>query len=178
MSRPRSELELLLVDGNNLLHRVSGGVGEPARQPLLARLRTTLPGVTKIVVLDGHRPTDRPHQAADRWLEVRHAGGSADDHIVAHVRGLPDGMRARTVVVTDDRALTERARSAGAGTQRLDWLVGLLDLPGRATGIAPGRPPRPAADTDEERPAWQPGRGATRKRGNPRRAPRRRRAGA
>ena len=77
----------------------------------------------------------------------------------------------RITLVSDDRALTDRARHLGAMTQRLDWLQNLLDHPPPAAakaGIGARKPPRPPR-AEPEREPWQPGRGATRKRGNPRR---------
>jgi hypothetical protein len=91
------------------------------------------------------------------------------------------------LVVTDDRDLRHGARLRGARTAGSAWLLGRLDArrlsspsvgnPRAARGHAgPGHPPRghPAADGDPaemDRPGWKPGRGATTKRGNPRRAP-------
>jgi hypothetical protein len=192
---PWSDVDRLLIDGNNLLHRTAGGPDPAAVRLLLARLRVALPASLKgILVLDG-----RPDRGApDHWLvapnlEVRHAGGrDADSVIVDLVRATPVLERANALVVTDDRGLTERVRTAGGRTRRLDWLVDLIERPpdpattGRSTGLGQGRPPRPDArgrsdldptsegQPDQER-EWHPGRHATRKRGNPRRAPRPRR---
>lgn len=168
-----SSVERLLIDGNNLLHRLSGSADESHQRTLVARLRRVLPGVRKTVIFDGHRPTHSTLPSADAHVEVRHAGGSADDALVALVRALPTAQAVRTILVTDDRALTDRVRHAGVATRRLAWLVEQLDPAGPA-----GRRPAPAAGVDEpsqdedERRPWQPGRGATRKKGNPRRAPR------
>jgi hypothetical protein len=189
VNRPTSprELEVLLIDGNNLLHRTHGGVDAAAQRTLAAQLSAALPGVRKIVVFDGHRATHEAQlRLPDASLQIRYAGGTADDELVAQVKAIDFETRGRTVLVTDDRALTERARTAGARTQRLGWLVQLLgEVPVRATGHGHGpigqagpRQARAAGAKDEdeadERPPWQPGRGATRKTGNPRRNPRRR----
>jgi hypothetical protein len=189
VNRPTSprELEVLLIDGNNLLHRTHGGVDAGAQRTLAVQLSAALPGVRKIVVFDGHRATHETQlRLPDASLEIRYAGGTADDELVAQVMAIDFETRGRTVLVSDDRALTERARSAGARTQRLGWLVQLLgEVSGRAPGHPAGsigqagpRPARAAGPQDEgegdERPPWQPGRGATRKTGNPRRNPRRR----
>jgi hypothetical protein len=124
----------------------------------------------------------------------------ADTAIVSRAGAQPYADRARTVVVTDDRGLTERVRHVGALTRRLDWLVDQLNhptVPGatragtsaagqplgpgstrRAVGIGAGKPPRVARtatpverDAEGVREPWKPGRGATAKRGNARRPP-------
>ena len=76
------------------------------------------------------------------------------------------------LVVTDDRDLRARLRTKGARTAGAAWLIGRLD---RGPALGAGRPAirvRPGAeagDTDEDRPGWKPGRGATTKRGPSRR---------
>src|SRR3989304_2735993 len=85
---PFVEVGLVVVDGNNLLHRTAGGPGPPAARLLLARLRAALPaGVRAIVVLDGPPDPGGPlREVIGPSLEVRHSGRqSADDVIVAIV---------------------------------------------------------------------------------------------
>jgi len=177
--RPTShDLDVLLIDGNNFLHRTTGGVEPAAQRSLIARLRAALPSTRKVLVFDGHRrPEADPPASPGGSLEVRYAGGPADEAIVARVSAMPFAARAGTVVVTDDRALADSVRSAGARTQRLDWLVQVLERPSarRPAGLG-GR--QASEHDDDERTPWRPGRGATRKTGNPRRAPRRRGDGA
>ncbi len=168
------EIELVVVDGNNLLYRTTGGVEAAAVRPLLAGLQAAIRApIEKIVVLDGHPAPGTPaRQRIAGTLELRHAGSvKADDAIVQLLTARPYAARARTLVVTDDRGLTERTRSAGGRTQRLQWLTSLLERPARASGapIGGGRPPRKSPPPDPDREAWKPGRGATKKRGNPRR---------
>ena len=167
----------LLIDGNNLLHRTAGNVEEGSQRLLLAKLRNALPTTLAcVVMLDGHSAAGtKRNERIQRGLEVRHAGSiSADDAILRLIVDTPFNERAGITVVTDDRALTERAKHAGAHTQRLAWLDRIIGGSGSAIGA--GRRPRttPAAQTEpsEERTPWTPGRGATRKRGNPRRRPR------
>jgi hypothetical protein len=174
---PLADVELLLIDGNNLLHRTTGGVEPGAVRGLVTRLRAALPGqLATIIVLDGHaEPGKSTVERAGGGLQIRRAGAqSADDALVELASAQPFDRRARTLIVTDDRSLTERVRAIGGRTQRLAWLEGLLARPpGRSVGV--GRPhvaPPPAADEVERRP-WQPGRAATRKTGNPCRKPRR-----
>jgi len=173
-------IHTLLIDGNNLLHRVSGGVDDGAQRLLLARLRSLPDTFKTILMLDGHAAsgTDR-RQRVTRQLEIHHSGSlPADDALVNLVRDQAPGSRHATAIVTDDRSLTERVRHLGARTHRLDWLEALL-APGATkgaskAGVGIGTPNRaskaPAAEVERE--PWSPGRGATKKRGNPRRAPR------
>ncbi|HUG47838.1 MAG TPA: hypothetical protein VMP67_05440 [Candidatus Limnocylindria bacterium] len=128
MSRTPSQpdFDLLLVDGNNLLHRTHGAVTPGTQAALLAQLRGSLPGVRMIVVFDGRRPASGPPGRFAGGPEVRYASGgpgAADEALVALIGEVPWDRRGWTVLVTDDRALTERARSAGALTRRLDWLA-------------------------------------------------------
>ncbi len=194
MRAPLAGIDLLLIDGNNLMHRLSGGVDPGALRVLLAKLRGALPAETRaILMLDGHPAagTDR-RQRVQRGLEIHHSGSlTADDALLNIIRDQGHQARAAVVLVSDDRALVERARNLGARTQRLAWLEQWLDNPGRAdagatrgTSIGAGRPrgPKPpglgsvpasasdgGGDEEPEREPWKPGRGATRKKGNPRR---------
>jgi hypothetical protein len=172
--RPLDDVELLIIDGNNLLHRTAGSVESGALRALLAQLRQHVgPGVQTVLMLDGHAAPGSPaRQRISGSLEVRQSGSAtADDAIVELLAARPYTARARTVIVSDDRALVERARSAGGRTQRLDWLQALLAGPPGGGSGSIGRPRRPPSGppADEERESWRPGRGATRKRGNPRR---------
>jgi len=164
----------LLIDGNNLLHRTSGGVDAGSQRLLLAKLSGAIPPTIRtVLMLDGHPAsgTDR-RQRVRRGLEIHHAGSiSADDALLYLIRDVAPGDRAHLTLVSDDRSLYEKARRLGARTQRLAWLEALLDRPpgpGRAVSVGAGKPP-PQAPDDTEREPWKPGRGATKKRGNPRR---------
>jgi hypothetical protein len=178
------EPSLLLVDGDNLLHHVRGGRDEGGVAwllPLLVRWRP--PHLRIIVTLDGHAaPGDAARRRVAPGIEFLHAGSrSADDLIVELLSAQPFSARDRTIIVTRDRDLLERARRAGGLTRSVAWLMRQLAepgpvapaLPGARVGIGQGRRGRPAVTApgseDEARGAWQPGRGATRKRGNPRR---------
>ena len=121
-------------------------------------------------------------------LVVRYSGARTADSviltIVEDVR-LVDGAdgTASLLVVTDDRDLRHSTRLRGARTAGSAWLLGRLGS-GRLASPSVGnpRPPRPtkastsaaATDGDEDegdRRGWAPGRGATTKKGNPRKAP-------
>lgn len=190
---PAPEFELVLIDGDNLLHRVRGIRDEAGLRWLLPRLRAWRPhGVTIQVLLDGHPdPGEAYRRRVSSGVEFRHSGDvDADTALVGTLRARPYGDRARTVVVTDDRALGDRVRQTGGMTRRLDWLVtGLAASVGEGvpsgggswnattpTGIGGGRrkpsSPPGSADTDsgeDDATPWHPGRGATVKHGNPRR---------
>lgn len=170
---------VLLIDGNNLLHRVAGSVEPGAQRLLLARLRSGIPAtLATVLMLDGHADsgTNRTEKVG-RGLEIRHSGAmSADDAILRLIDRYPPSERAGITVVSDDRRFTDRARHLGAHTQRLAWLESVTGMPGskgaaigaRRARADAGHPSAEQGTTDDREP-WRPGRGATRKRGNPRR---------
>ncbi|MDA8201951.1 MAG: hypothetical protein M0Z49_04185 [Chloroflexi bacterium] len=180
-----SEVEALLIDGNNLLHAVAGDAGPAALRGLLPRLVAAVPSsVDTVVVLDG-----TPDPGAPSWtrlrhgLVVRHAGRrSADAVLVDLVEARPFDRRALTVVITNDVGLAQGVRRAGGRVRPVAWLArqfatGAAALPAGGS-VGWRRPPMPlpgdggerdGRDDEAARPAWSPGRGATRKRGNPRR---------
>jgi hypothetical protein len=163
--------ERLLVDGNNLV----GGRDEARLGALESALRRLVSPRVKI--------------------EVFRDGGatSADDQIIAAL-GRPDPGRAdRLVVVSDDRELRDRARRVGAGVVSARLFREMLAGPSSGTSsgassgsskygpgrAAPslGRPSvvpygEPGKDDGPVERRWQPGRGATRKRGPSARRPR------
>ncbi len=179
------DLRILLIDGDNLLHAVLGRRDDRGVAWLLPRLaRWRPPGLRIVVALDGHAaPGEAPRGRVASGIEFRHAGArSADDLIIDLLGQQPFADRAGVTVVTRDHGLTERVRRSGGLIRSLDWLMAHVEGPaatargGRAHDskgvIGQGRPVRPAAapSQGEEDPApWKPGRGATRKRGNPRR---------
>ncbi len=181
---PRSPLDgadRVVVDGTNLLHRIGRAGSPPAT--VVGRLRAAIPAdITIELVFDGvgHGVTGRVAQQ----MHVRYSGRrTADDAILELVGDAagPSGpgavAAARTLVVSDDRALRTTLTARGARTAGLAWLLGRLDLPAaspstgkRAAPIGSGRPPAgsagPAVDAErDERPGWKPGRGATSKTG-------------
>ena len=183
------DIELLLVDGDNLLHDVRGSRDEGGVAWLLPRLRGWRPdGVHIIVALDGHAPPgEARRKRATRGIDFHHSGSrSADDLLIDLVKAQPYAGRARTAVVTRDRGLQDRARRSGAATRSVDWLMRQVagtgssggTEPKKRVGIGQGKPPpkrhfEPLEPGAEDRAAWQPGRGATRKKGNPRRGAKR-----
>ena len=170
-------IELLLVDGDNLLHEARGRRDEGGVAWLLPRLSRWRPESLRIVVaLDGHpAPGESRRRRAARGVEFQYSGSrTADDLLIDLVSAQPYASRARSAVVTGDRALADRARRAGALTRTVGWLVSHLD---RSAGSAPGAsmpahgPDIPTRGPQEEPSGWRSGRGATRKTGNPHRAP-------
>jgi rRNA-processing protein FCF1 len=168
--------EVLLIDGNNLLHRVSRSVDEGAQRLLIAKIRATVPEtLATVMMLDGHAAArTKRSEKVSKGFEIRHAGSiTADDALMRIVFNTPMQERHEITVVTDDRPLADRARTMGAHTRRLEWLEAILDAPQprTSTNIGAGRRPKPGFEPPERNP-WSPGRGATRKRGNPKRQPR------
>ncbi len=187
---PLLGVERLLVDGSNLLHAVGRtGSGGPAAAPaatLIGRLRGIIPPPIRIeLVFDG--PPDAGLRSARiaAGLTVRYSGrytaDSLIDRLVADAigtGGTPDAANAAgqaILVVTDDAELARAIRRRGARTIGAGWLVvrlarGVLSAPTTGAGRAT-RPPvaAPSSDRDDDRPRWRPGRGATKKTGNPRR---------
>jgi predicted RNA-binding protein with PIN domain len=193
-ANPLDGVDRLIVDGTNLLHAL-GRLPDGERLPqaaLIGRLRAAVPAAVAIeIVFDGApEPGLRGTRIAAGVL-VRYGGRwSADRAIV----GLVDEARTvagsargadNVLVVTDDRELRLAVRDRGAGTARAAWLLARLgrtrpSAPTTGAGRAPaggarpvvGRPeigrPNPA-EPDDDRPGWRPGRGATAKKGNPRR---------
>jgi len=146
---PFDGIEFVLIDGNNLLHRRRQGTDDAALRGLLVELQRKLAsGVRAEVILDGHPAAGTPlRYKVSSALELRHAGGNADDAIVASVAALPWAGRGRTIVVTDDRALADRCRAAGALLRRLDWIEALPAAPTNPTSrpgssIGAGRRPQ------------------------------------
>lgn len=134
----------LLVDGTNLIHRLSSAPAGAPRSALIGRLRGVVPASVDIdVVFDG--PADRGlrGERVASGLRVRYSGGRTADAVllslVDEVRGA-DGpvATAAVLVVTDDRDLRHALRRKGARTAGAAWLLGRLERTER------GRPGRPS----------------------------------
>ena len=185
--RDLGDVDLVLIDGDNLLYDVRGVRDEGGVAWLLPRLSGWRPeGVRIVVSLDGHpAPGEARRGRVMRGIEFHHSGSrSGDDMLIAMLASRGFGDRGRTVVVTRDRGLQARTRAAGGLTRSVDWLMRSIggatqmgsgsSQAAKPAGIAQGKAP-PARHFDppdpdaEDRPSWEPGRGATRKRGNPRR---------
>jgi hypothetical protein len=192
---PLAGTERMLIDGSNLLHALGRGKGGPApAATLVGRLRAVIPAAVRIeIVFDG--PPDRGLHGTRiaSGLTVRHSGRySADsliDRLVADAIGTggtadaAHAAGAAILVVTDDIELGRAIRRRGGRTAGAAWLTRrlarpVLSAPSIGARRSPGAPPATGQGSDDDdRPRWRPGRGATRKTGNPRRGRRRGRPG-
>ncbi len=173
---PFLEASLLVVDGRNVLGAMRRAGGDLPAQALLGRLWTVVGPRTRIlVVFDGARDGGAIIPERSRRLGVRWSRDeSADDLIVRIVAGSPDG----TLVATDDIDLGARVRALGAASIRSRQLIERFARQhAAAPAVGHSRPSRPISGAapgqdeveDPDRRPWKPGRGATRKRGNPKR---------
>ena len=178
--RPRDPLAnttRLVVDGSNLLHALSHGDQPQPPAALIGRLRAIIPAGTAIeLVFDGPPERGLRGERIASGVRVRYSGARSADSVIL---SLADDVRATAgpeatdglLVVSDDRDLRGRLRTKGARTAGAAWLIGRLER-GKLSAPSAGNrrpPPIDAVDPDEDRPAWKPGRGATRKRGPSRR---------
>jgi hypothetical protein len=164
----------LLIDGTNLLHALARRGGPLPAVAVTGRLRALVPpGVAVTLVLDGGPAPGGADRRLTSGIDVRYSGRRSADALLGDlVAAAPEG----TLVVTDDIALATSLRAAGARTARTSWLAERLSRQ-RLEAPAVGRPKPPPAPppggpggADEDAaPRWKPGRGATKKTGNPKR---------
>jgi hypothetical protein len=184
---PLGGVERILVDGSNLLHALRRGAGPAPAATLIGRLRAIIPPTVRIeLVFDGPPEHGLRGTRIAAGLTVRHSGrytaDSLIDRLVADAIGTggdPDqayAVGAAILVVTDDAELARMIRRRGARTIGADWLVRRLDRPALSSpSVGAARPPKSTgpgageADGRDDRPGWRPGRGATKKTGNPKR---------
>jgi len=182
----------LFVDGTNLLHALgrarvgapaAGAQAEGAPLPaaaLVGRLRALVPAATAVtIVLDGMPAPGAIGRRVTSGVDVRYAGSRPAD-ILLHDLTRTTPNPELTLVVTDDAELGRALRALGARTAHASWLAGRLDRQ-RLSAPAAGRPRPPAggrgaagpggdaSDGESDAPRWKPGRGATKKTGNPKR---------
>lgn len=108
----------LLVDGNNLLHRLPPGRRSRAevRRQVLDLVRHE--SMQVVVVFDGPPPDGGPASESLGRATVLYSGSLAADDVI--LNRLAKARAARDwVVVTDDRGLESRARHLGAAVRRL-----------------------------------------------------------
>jgi hypothetical protein len=177
---PLTGTDRLLIDGTNLLHALSRKPGAAPQAALIGRLRAIVPAAIGIeLVFDGAPDPGMRGERVASGLIVRHAGRRSADEVLL---SLVDETRAvagpaatsALLVVSDDHALRASLRAKGARTAGSAWLLGRLERPKLSSpSVGNRRPPvsRPTEERDPatERQGWKPGRGATVKRGNPRR---------
>ena len=188
---PLAATRRLLIDGSNLLHALSRAPGGAPPAALIGRLRGAIPAAVAIeLVFDGPAERGLRNERIASGLTVRYSGARTGDAVIL---GLVDDVRlldgsdgtATLLVVTDDRDLRHGSRLRGARTAGSAWLLGRLDarrLSSPSVGnprparLPRGAPPVSAASqidgdpAEMDRAGWKPGRGATTKRGNPKRA--------
>lgn len=185
---PLFATDRLIVDGSNLLHALTrGGPGAAPPASVIGRLRGVAPASVAIdLVLDGPVERGLRGERIASGLIVRYSGARTGDDVILSLVdeiGRLGGAEASAavLVVTDDRDLRHGLKIRGARTAGCAWLIGRLDRPSRkaSTSVGNARPPHQglAAGSagkdgdDETRSGWKTGRGATTKRGNPRKAP-------
>jgi hypothetical protein len=187
---PLTGTDRLLIDGTNLLHALSRKPGAAPQAALIGRLRAIVPAAVGIeLVFDGAPDSGMRGERIAAGLIVRHAGRrTADDvllSLVDETRAVAGAAAAAALlVVSDDHALRASLRAKGARTAGSKWLLGRLERPKLSAPSvgnrhpARGGPPHgghdkdgaaSAAASDVAGPRWKPGRGATTKKGNPRR---------
>ena len=171
---PLAHTDRLIVDGSNLLPALARRGGAVPAAALIGRLRAAIPPTTAVeLVFDGAPDPGLRGERIASGVVVRHSGRrTADDVIADTVESIGRATAERLLIVTDDRELGGAVRARGAKTAGTAWLIGRLDRPRLASpSIGNRRPPPtpPATADDPDRDPWQPGRGATTKRGNPRR---------
>lgn len=185
-SLPRDPLtgtDRLLIDGMNLLHAMSKTPEPMPQAALIGKLRAFVPAAIGIeLILDGVPDRGMRGERVASGLIVRHSGRRSADELLL---SLVDETRAMVgadgtaglLVVTDDFALRNALRDRGARTAGSAWLIGRLQKPKLSSpSVGNRRPPSGTSSTggsggsgEEERTPWAPGRGATTKKGNPRR---------
>lgn len=171
-----ADTERLLIDGTNLLHALRRGPTPAPAATLIGRLRGVIEPTVRIeLVLDGPQEGGIGDTRVASGVTVRYSGRTSADSVIARLVSEAEHPVA-LLVVTDDGELTDRVKRAGGRVARTEWLIARLERSRlESPSIGRPRPPGPASPpvvSDDDRRGWQPGRGATRKRGNPRRAPR------
>ena len=121
----------ILLDGNNLLHRLPASARSRSAVRALVLDATRHERMSVVVVFDGPPLRGAPaEETLGRVVVVYSGARTADETIVGRI---PGGRAARQwVVVTDDRGLAERARLLGASTRTLgEWMARTRPAPAR-----------------------------------------------
>jgi hypothetical protein len=153
---PLAGVELVLIDGNNLLHalrgrgREGGGGSGAAPQPasaIIGRIRSAIPPSVKVeLILDGS-PSGITGRLAT-GMSVEYSRRSTADELILNrlTRQLDEGGPASTwpiLAVTDDRALRDGVRTRGGRSAGTAWLLRRLDGTERPIRGRPGSTPAP-----------------------------------
>ncbi len=189
---PLTGTERLLIDGTNLLYAISRRPGAAPPAAIIGRLRGAIPAPIEIeLVFDGSPDRGMRGERTAAGMSVRYAGRRSADELL---RSLVDEGRSQIgssgiaawLVVSDDHALRASLRERGARTAGSGWLLGRLDRRALASpsvgnrraarggssgsgAASSGNPADGEGDPDDDRVGWKPGRGATAKKGNPKR---------
>jgi hypothetical protein len=175
---PLADTERLIVDGSNLLPAIARSRGAVPPAALIGRLRAAIPASIVVeLIFDGAPDPGLRGERIAAGVIVRHSGRrTADEAILDSIERAGPTFASRNadaiLVVTDDRELATGVRARGARTAGTAWLIGRLERPRLASSSVGNRKPPAGPKTapdDEERTPWKPGRGATAKKGNPRR---------
>jgi hypothetical protein len=175
---PLADTERLIVDGSNLLPALARNRGAAPPAALIGRLRGAIPASIAVeLIFDGAPDPGLRGERIAAGVTVRHAGRrTADEAILESIERAGPTFASRNadsiLVITDDRELAAGVRARGARTAGTAWLIGRLDRPRLASSSVGNRTPpgAPTPDSDDvDRTPWKPGRGATAKKGNPRR---------
>jgi len=135
----------ILVDGNNLLHRLPSGRRSRSEVRRLSLDLARREGVRITVVFDGPPPSGSPGRESLGNVSIVYSDAvSADDAIIRRVP--PPPRAADWVVVSDDRELVRRARRAGAPTRSLRQWLAKLEAPQRRTDDRRGLSPDEIAE--------------------------------
>jgi hypothetical protein len=179
---PLAGIRLVVVDATNLAHALARRPtpGDVPRSAVLGRIRAAMPADVAIELAFDGPPEPGSTVRAASHVTVRYGGRRPADALVLErldVEAGPAGAPTDDVlVVTDDTELARAARARGAATARTGWLIARLER-GRlvAPSVGNARPSRAGVDDESHAggAGWRPGRGATAKRGNPRRGPKR-----
>ena len=109
----------VIIDGNNLLHSLPSDERDrrSVRQKALDAVRHE--GMSLTVVFDGPPPAGSPETEHLGRVTIRYSGRSSADELI--LRLLPsEGRAPNWVVVSNDRALGNRARDRGATVRTID----------------------------------------------------------
>jgi len=129
----------LLLDGNNLMHRLPAGSRDrrSVRNRALDLVRRQQ--VTITVVFDGPPPPGFPERERLGRVTILYSGKRSADDVIVDL--LPPGSRAADwTVITDDRELTRRVKERGARTRALGSWIAARRGPDRASGTSPHEP--------------------------------------
>lgn len=166
---PLAGVDLVLIDGNNLLYalrgRGAGGVGgsahergtgaaaPPPASAIIGRIRSAIPPGVKVELIFDGSPSGITGRLATGMSVEYSRRATADEVILNRIsRQLEEGGPASTwpiLAVTDDRGLRDGVRTRGGRSAGTAWLMRRLEGTERPIRGRPGwtPTPRPKAGT-------------------------------